>query len=111
VAQIDSEALPQTYATPIAAPTPNRGLNDFFATIFAGPIMLARAFHPNQSAYYAAAPSNPPPAYAPQAYAAPNQTDSRNDAIDPRFLRQEVAYPARRRRARSSSIPRTSFSI
>ncbi len=96
VPQTDNAAVAQTHAPPLAAPAaPNRGLNDFFATIFAGPIMLAHAFHPNQSASYAAAPSNSSPAYAPQAYAAPNPTDPRNDAIDPRFLRQEVAYPGR----------------
>ena len=33
------------------------------------------------------------PAYAPQAYAAPN--DPRDGPIDPKFLRQEVAYPGR----------------
>ena len=33
------------------------------------------------------------PAYAPRAYAAPN--DPRDGPIDPKFLRQEVAYPGR----------------
>jgi lipoprotein-anchoring transpeptidase ErfK/SrfK len=74
---------------------PNRGLNAFFATIFAGPIMLSHAFWPNESTYYAAPPGSASPAYAPQAYAAPNQADPRDGPIDPRFLRQEVAYPGR----------------
>jgi len=96
VPQSDSAATAQTYAVPVAVPPPsNRGLNDFFATIFAGPIMLAHAFRPAESTYYAAPPGNAPQAYAPQAYAAPNQTDPRDGPIDPKFLRQEIAYPGR----------------
>jgi lipoprotein-anchoring transpeptidase ErfK/SrfK len=94
--QSDSAATAQTYAAPSDVPPPaNRGLNDFFATIFAGPIMLAHAFRPGESTYYAAPPGNASPAYAPQAYAAPNQTVPRDGPIDPKFLRQEVAYPGR----------------
>jgi lipoprotein-anchoring transpeptidase ErfK/SrfK len=80
----------QTYAT--QAP-PNRGLQDLFATIFAGPILLSRAFRPGESHSYA--PGSGSPAYAPQAYAAPNQADPRDGQLDPKFLRQEVAYPGR----------------
>jgi lipoprotein-anchoring transpeptidase ErfK/SrfK len=94
-------ATAQTYAAPAAAPAPpNRGLHDFFATIFGGPILLARAFRPGESTYYASPPGNAlpdyaPQAYAPQAYAAPDQSDPRDGPIDPKFLRQEVAYPGR----------------
>jgi lipoprotein-anchoring transpeptidase ErfK/SrfK len=100
VAPSDRAAIAQTYAAPSAGPPPaNRGLRDFFSTIFAGPIMLSRAFHPGESNYYASpgyAPSSyAPSSYAPQAYAAPNQTYPRDGPIDPRFLRQEVAYPGR----------------
>jgi lipoprotein-anchoring transpeptidase ErfK/SrfK len=101
VPQSDSAATAQTYAAPAAAPEPsNRGLHDFFATIFAGPILLSRAFRPGESTYYASPPGNASPgyapqAYAPQAYATPNQTDPRDGPIDPKFFRQEVAYPGR----------------
>ncbi len=96
VRQSDGGAAAQSYAAPAASPPPsNRGLNDFFATIFAGPIMLAHAFRPNESTYYAAPPGSASPAYAPQAYAAPNQADPRDGPIDAKFLRQEVAYPGR----------------
>jgi lipoprotein-anchoring transpeptidase ErfK/SrfK len=97
VPQNEAAVAAQTYGVSPAGTTapPNRGLHDFFATIFAGPIMLAHAFRPNESAYYAAPPSTVSPAYAPQAYAAPNQADPRNDPVDPKFLRQEVAYPGR----------------
>jgi lipoprotein-anchoring transpeptidase ErfK/SrfK len=47
-----------------------------------------------QATRYAVPPGNASPAYAPQAYAA-NQTDPRDGPIDPKFLRQEVAYPGR----------------
>jgi lipoprotein-anchoring transpeptidase ErfK/SrfK len=94
--QSDGAATAQTYTAPaVAPPPPNRGLNDFFATIFAGPIMLAHAFRPTESTYYAAPPDNASSAYAPQGYAAPNQADLRDTPIDPKFLRQEVAYPGR----------------
>jgi lipoprotein-anchoring transpeptidase ErfK/SrfK len=92
-------ALPQAEPA-IAAPTyaapgaPNGGLQDFFATIFAGPTLLSRAFRPGESTYYAPGGSGSP-AYAPQAYAAPNQSDPRDGPTDPKFLRQEVAYPGR----------------
>jgi len=91
----------QIYAAPAAVPPPpNRGFQDFFATIFAGPIMLSRAFHPGDPRYYAASPGTvspgyAPASYAPQAYASPYQSDPRDGPIDPRFLRQEVAYPGR----------------
>jgi lipoprotein-anchoring transpeptidase ErfK/SrfK len=94
VPQTDSTVTAPTYATPAPSPS-NRGLNEFFATIFAGPIMLSRAFRANESTYYAAPPGSASPAYAPQAYAAPNQPDPRDGPIDPKFLRQEVAYPGR----------------
>jgi lipoprotein-anchoring transpeptidase ErfK/SrfK len=93
--QTEAVVATQTYgAQPVAPPAPNRGLHDFFATIFAGPIMLANAFRPNESRYYAP-PGSASSAYGLQAYAAPNQADPRNDPVDPRFLRQEVAYPGR----------------
>jgi lipoprotein-anchoring transpeptidase ErfK/SrfK len=77
----------------VAAPPPeNRGLHDFFATIFAGPILLPRAFRPNESPY-GASPVYAPQSYGPQAYAAPYQADARDGPIDPKFLRQQVAYP------------------
>ena len=92
VPQTEPATAAPTYAAPSA---PNRGLQDFFATIFAGPILLSRAFRPGESTYYPA-PSGPgSPAYAPQAYAAPSQGDGRDGPIDPKFLRQEVAYPGR----------------
>jgi lipoprotein-anchoring transpeptidase ErfK/SrfK len=90
--QNESAPAAQTYAAPGA---PNRGLQDFFATIFAGPILLSRAFRPGESNYYAPPPGSGSPAYAPQAYAPPNQSDPRDGPIDPKFLRQEVAYPGR----------------
>jgi lipoprotein-anchoring transpeptidase ErfK/SrfK len=89
-----SAAVPQSYAAPMAAPPPaNPGLHDFFATIFAGPILLSRAFRPSEPSY--GSPAYPPQGYVQQAYAAPNQTDPRDGAIDPKFLRQEVDYPGR----------------
>ncbi|MGA8699492.1 MAG: hypothetical protein WB689_37845 [Xanthobacteraceae bacterium] len=74
VPQNEAAVAAQTCGVSPAGTTapPNRGLHDFFATIFAGPIMLAHAFRPNESAYYAAPPGTVSPAYAPQAYAAPN---------------------------------------
>jgi lipoprotein-anchoring transpeptidase ErfK/SrfK len=99
VRQSEGAAAAQSYAAPAASPSPsNRGLNDFFAAIFAGPIMLAHGFRPNEPTYYAAPPGSASPAYAPQAYAAPNQADPRDPRdgpIDAKFLRQEVAYPGR----------------
>jgi lipoprotein-anchoring transpeptidase ErfK/SrfK len=96
VPQSDRAVTAQTYAAPAAVTPPsNRGLDEFFATIFAGPIMLAHAFRPGESTYYAAPPGNASQAFAPQAYAAPNQTDPRDGPIDPKFLRQEIAYPGR----------------
>src|SRR5262249_31960861 len=93
VPQNDSAAAASSYATPATAPPPsNGGLHDFFATIFAGPIMLAHAFRPGESRYYTAPPGNTQPTYA---YAGLNQTDPRGDPIDPKFLRQEIAYPGR----------------
>jgi lipoprotein-anchoring transpeptidase ErfK/SrfK len=97
----DSAAPAQSYAGPAAVPEPSsRGLHDFFATIFAGPILLSRAFRSGESTYYASPPGNASPgyapqAYAPQAYATSNQTDPRDGSIDPKFFRQEVAYPGR----------------
>lgn len=99
--QSDGASTAQAYTAPaVAAAPPNRGLNDFFATIFAGPIMLAHAFRPAESTYYAPPPGNASPAYAPSAYAPSayatgNQPDPRDTPIDPKFLRQEVAYPGR----------------
>ena len=96
VPQSDAASTAQAYTAPAVAPTPpNRGLSNFFATIFAGPIMLAHAFRPAESAYYASPPGNASPAYAPSAYATGNQPDPRDTPIDPKFLRQEVAYPGR----------------
>jgi lipoprotein-anchoring transpeptidase ErfK/SrfK len=78
---------------PQAAPTSlSPGIHDFFATIFAGPIMLSRAFRPADSPYYGGQGGNTSPAYPQQAYAAPNQTDAANYAADPKFLRQIVPY-------------------
>ncbi|MGB3745221.1 MAG: L,D-transpeptidase [Xanthobacteraceae bacterium] len=79
-------------ATQAAPASPSPGIHDFFATIFAGPIMLSRAFRPADSPYYGGQGGNASPAYAPQAYAAPNQTDAANYAADPKFLRQLVPY-------------------
>jgi lipoprotein-anchoring transpeptidase ErfK/SrfK len=91
-----SEPAPALQAQPFApqpAPTsPNPGIQDFFATIFAGPIMLAHAFRPAESQYGGGQGGNTSPAYPPQAYAAPNQTDAANYAADPKFLRQLVSY-------------------
>jgi lipoprotein-anchoring transpeptidase ErfK/SrfK len=58
--------------------------------------MFAHALRPDESAYYATQ-QGVSPAYAPQsyAYASPNQTDPREAPIDPKYLRQEVAYPGR----------------
>jgi lipoprotein-anchoring transpeptidase ErfK/SrfK len=74
-----------------SAPSSPR-IHDFFTTIFAGPIMLSRAFRPADSPYYGGQGGNTSPAYPPQAYAAPNQTDAANYAADPKFLRQLVPY-------------------
>ena len=94
--QIQNAAAAPSYAAPALDSTaPNRGLHDFFATIFAGPIMLANAFRPAQSQYTAMPSNYQSLAYAPNAYAAPNQTDPRDNPVDPKFLRQEVAYPGR----------------
>ena len=54
--------------------------------------MLAHAFRPADSPYYGGQGGNASPAYPPQAYAAPNQTDAANYAADPKFLRQLVPY-------------------
>ena len=70
----------------------NPGIHDFFAAIFAGPIMLAHAFRPAPLPYNTAPPANASVAYAPQAYAAPDQSDPRDYPIDLKFLRQQVAY-------------------
>jgi lipoprotein-anchoring transpeptidase ErfK/SrfK len=72
--------------------SPNPGIHDFFAAIFAGPIMLAHAFRPADSPYDGGRGGNISPAYPPQAYAAPNQTEVADRAVDPRFLRQLVSY-------------------
>jgi lipoprotein-anchoring transpeptidase ErfK/SrfK len=89
----DSTSAPQTFAaSSMPAVPPNPGIHDFFAAIFAGPILLAHAFHPASSPYNTAPPTNASVAYAPQAYAAPDQSDPRDYSIDPRFLRQQVAY-------------------
>jgi len=79
--------------SPQAAPTsPSPGIHDFFATIFAGPRMLSRAFRPAESQYNGGQGGNASSAYPPQAYAAPNQTDAANYAADPKFIRQLVPY-------------------
>jgi len=75
-----------------ASTSPGPGIHDFFATIFAGPIMLSRAFRPAESQYNGGQGGNASPAYPPQAYAAPNQTDAANYMADPKFLRQLVPY-------------------
>jgi lipoprotein-anchoring transpeptidase ErfK/SrfK len=94
--QSDSAIPTETCAASPAVPSSsNRSLNDFFATIFAGPMMLAHAFRPGQSTYYAPSPVSASLAYGSPAYMSPNQTDPRDAPIDPRFLRQEVAYPGR----------------
>jgi lipoprotein-anchoring transpeptidase ErfK/SrfK len=82
----------QPFAPQPAPTSPNSGIQDFFATIFAGPIMLAHAFRPADSPYYGGQGGNASPTYPPQAYAAPNQTDAANYAADPKFLRQLVSY-------------------
>jgi len=91
----DNPAAAQSYIAPTAAsPGANGGLHDFFATIFAGPILLSRAFRPTESSY-GASPVYAPQSYGPQAYAAPYQTDARDGPIDPKYFRQQVAYPGR----------------
>jgi lipoprotein-anchoring transpeptidase ErfK/SrfK len=89
--QSEPAAAAPTYAAPGA---PNRGLQDFFATIFAGPILLSHAFRPGESRYYTP-PGSGSSAYVSEAYATPNQTDPRDGPIDPKFLRQQFAYPGR----------------
>jgi hypothetical protein len=62
VPQSDGAVTAPTYATPAASSSPsNRGVNDFFAAIFAGPIMLSHAFRRNESTYYAAPPGSASP--------------------------------------------------
>ena len=97
VAQHEHAPASLSYAAPAADVTaPNRDLHDYFATIFAGPIMLAQAFRPPQSQYAATLQGNQPVAYAPSAYPpAPNQTDVRDYPVDAKFLRQEIAYSGR----------------
>ena len=86
--QAQVQALPQIALQPQPA-TPNRGVHDFFAAIFAGPIMFA-ALRPAEP-QYGMSPANAP-AYAPQAYASASQADRVDYSIDPKFLRQTVAY-------------------
>jgi hypothetical protein len=81
--------LPQIALQPQPA-TPNQGVHDFFAAIFAGPIMFAHALRPVEP-QYGTSPANDP-AYAPQAYASPSQADRVDYSIVPKFLRQTVAY-------------------
>jgi lipoprotein-anchoring transpeptidase ErfK/SrfK len=87
-------ARPQIQAQPDyasqAPPAPNRGFNDFFAAIFAGPSMFARAWRPAEPQYGGVPPANAY-GYAPQAYAAPGQGNG-DYSDDPKFLRQMVAY-------------------
>jgi len=54
--------------------------------------MLAHAFRPADSPYYGGQGGNTSPAYPPQAYAAPNQTDAADRAVDPKFFRKLVPY-------------------
>jgi lipoprotein-anchoring transpeptidase ErfK/SrfK len=85
----------QAYGAPapqVTPTSPSPGIHDFFTTIFAGPIMLSRAFRPADSPYYGGQGGNASPAYPLQAYAAPNQTDAGNYAADPKFIRQLVPY-------------------
>ena len=49
---------------------------------------------PTESSY-GASPVYAPQSYGPQAYAAPYQTDARDGPIDPKYFRQQVAYPGR----------------
>lgn len=95
VVQRETASASQSYTPPATDVTPpNRGLHDFFATIFAGPIMLAQAFRPPQSQYSTMSQSSLLASYAPSAYApASNQTDAPDYSVDPKFLRQEVVYP------------------
>jgi lipoprotein-anchoring transpeptidase ErfK/SrfK len=91
-----SEPVPASQAQSLAPQpvlqSPNPGIHDFFAAIFAGPIMLSHAFRPPESQYSGAPAGSASPAYSPQAYAAPNQTDAADHAVDPKFFRQQVAY-------------------
>jgi lipoprotein-anchoring transpeptidase ErfK/SrfK len=88
-----NEAAPaQETASQSAAARPIPGMNDFFATIFAAPIMLARAFRPLEPQRDGVAPANPSSAYPLQAYAAPVQNDAGDYSTDPKFLRQMVIY-------------------
>src|SRR5689334_13696512 len=51
---VENAAAAQSYAAPAAgAAAQNHSLQDFFATLFAGPSMLANAFRPAQSQYTA----------------------------------------------------------
>ena len=72
--------------------SPNPGIQDFFAAIFAGPIMLSHVFRPPESQYSGAPAGSASPAYSPQAYAASNQIDAADHAVDPKFFRQQVGY-------------------
>jgi lipoprotein-anchoring transpeptidase ErfK/SrfK len=112
VASPQREAAPvlQTYAPP--QPPPASGIHDFFAAIFAGPIMLAHGFRPAGQLYDGAPLPNATPGYAtpgyatpgyatpgyattgyaPQAYATPGQTNAADYSIDPKYLRQQVVY-------------------
>ena len=96
----DNAAAAQSYIAPTAAsPGANGGLQDFFATIFAGPILLSRAFRPTESSYGAS------PIYAPQSYWLATVRSTRN------IFANKSPIRVVRRRARSLSIPPTSFFI
>jgi hypothetical protein len=96
-------AQPYGVSPPGTTVPPNRGLHEFFATIFAGPIMLAHAFRPNESTYYT------PMRHRPMR----RQTKPIPVTIRsiPNFSVRRSPILAVRRPARSLSIPRTSFFI
>jgi lipoprotein-anchoring transpeptidase ErfK/SrfK len=87
--QAQFQAQPQIALPPQPA-TANRGVQDFFTAIFAGPRLFANAFRP-PGPQYGISPAEAS-AYEPQAYAAPGQADRVDYSTDPKFLRQMVAY-------------------
>jgi lipoprotein-anchoring transpeptidase ErfK/SrfK len=90
-ARLQTQAQIQTQTNiGLPPPAPNRGINDFFAAIFAGPSMFAHAWRPAEPQFGGVPPASAS-AYAPPAYAPPGQGNG-DYSIDPKFLRQMVGY-------------------
>jgi lipoprotein-anchoring transpeptidase ErfK/SrfK len=91
---MQSEALPAPPAasTPQPAPMPSYGIHDFLAAIFAGPIVLAHGLRPVDAQSAGVSPLNASVGYAPRASTPTGPADAPDYQIDPKFLKQQVAY-------------------